>query len=118
MSTVDSKRLRQLFNDFGRTVTQELETTDAVSVRDMNQISLVGTPIIGLANKFYKKEIPNLTLFPARKPSRKESPEKKGKPGRKEEDEEVKKSINAGVIQKVEILSSNKLPSVTQKRPL
>ena len=46
ISTVDSKRLQQMF----RTATQEIEPIDTVSVRDMNQINLTGTPIIPLAN--------------------------------------------------------------------
>ena len=99
-----------MFTEFGRTATQEIiEPDDMISVRDMNQISLIGTPIIGLANQLYRKEIPNLTLFPARKAEKKKNAKKE------EKKEEVKKSMAAGVIQKVEISSSNKdkLPSVS-----
>ena len=73
-----------------RTATQEIEPMDdTVSVRDMNQINLVGTPIISLANQLYKKEIPNLNLFPARKVDKKKLSKKEER--KEEKKEEVKK---------------------------
>lgn len=130
ISTVNTNRLKQIFDTYRNGVEQNGAKAGHYQVRTQKNAQKIAVYDMGMArtqfpaymNRIYGRqqtthldhpisigrqpyEMPNLTLFPMKK--------KMPKP---EVSEEQKKQIQSGVIQKVEVQSSNTLPSLQQVR--